>query len=295
MNSESLPFVLTKSVLCESFPSRSNAKSGSRGVISYLCRMRVSGKRFETVSTHRMAGPSLPPESVERSAVNVQVGSRDGLIERQLASLGVEEANTITKCCVPGELNEYEWTIARYEWILLIAKETTQKRGTGKVSQRGMAARRPGGGSFHAVNGGEAYRCGSCSYVTQRRGNMVTHQRTHTGERPFSCPHCPSEFAVKCTLKRHLLTHSAQRAFACSLCLDSFPSREELARHAQGHAGQRHFQCQFCPRSFGRRDGLLAHHCSHAGRRVHRCGRCSRLFSRNDDLVAHLATHAERP
>lgn len=81
-------------------------------------------------SPHRKAGPSLPPQSLERSVVNVQVASRDGAIERQVALLGVEEANAITKCCVPGPLNEYEWTIARYEWILLIAKRTT-----GNVSQ----------------------------------------------------------------------------------------------------------------------------------------------------------------
>lgn len=112
-----------------------NAEAEVSFLTCAACRYLES--RFETVSTHRMAGPSLPPQSLERSVVKIQVGSRDGLIERQVALLGVEEANAITKCCVPGELNEYEGTIARYEWILLIAKETTQKRGTtGKVSQR---------------------------------------------------------------------------------------------------------------------------------------------------------------
>ncbi|KAF2354876.1 BTB/POZ domain [Trinorchestia longiramus] len=44
----------------------------------------------------------------------------------------------------------------------------------------------------------------NCGYVTDRESWLKTHIRKHTGERPFSCPHCPYRSAQKSNLTVHV-------------------------------------------------------------------------------------------
>lgn len=46
--------------------------------------------------------------------------------------------------------------------------------------------------------------CVYCGKTFSQKGNMERHQRQHTGERPFACPHCSCSYTRKETLKVHL-------------------------------------------------------------------------------------------
>uniref|UniRef100_A0A2P2I7E8 Protein abrupt-like n=1 Tax=Hirondellea gigas TaxID=1518452 RepID=A0A2P2I7E8_9CRUS len=48
--------------------------------------------------------------------------------------------------------------------------------------------------------------CPVCPKMFQSRADMVRHLRTHTGERPFKCPHCDYSAALKGNLKSHILS-----------------------------------------------------------------------------------------
>ncbi|KAG7167387.1 Zinc finger protein 219-like [Homarus americanus] len=58
-----------------------------------------------------------------------------------------------------------------------------------------------GGGSL--VGGGP--RCNFCGKVFRWPCLLQRHIRIHTGERPYSCPHCPYAAAQKFDVTKHIL------------------------------------------------------------------------------------------
>ena len=49
----------------------------------------------------------------------------------------------------------------------------------------------------------KTWLCRSCGQVCPSQSSFVMHYRTHTGEKPFGCPHCP----YRGNQKIHLLNH----------------------------------------------------------------------------------------
>ncbi|KAI6073690.1 Telomere zinc finger-associated protein isoform X1 [Aix galericulata] len=111
--------------------------------------------------------------------------------------------------------------------------------------------------------------------------SLDKHNRTHTGERPFSCEFCDQRFTEKGPLLRHiasrhqegrphfcqicgktfkaaLLARAAGRA-ALSCCLLLFPAVEQLRVHVRRHKGVRKFECTECGYKFTRQAHLRRH------------------------------------
>ena len=77
--------------------------------------------------------------------------------------------------------------------------------------------------------------CVYCGKTFSQKGNMERHQRQHTGERPFACPHCSCSYTRKETLKVHINQAHPAAAAAVSDTADSHREALVEAQPAAGH------------------------------------------------------------
>ncbi|NWZ91423.1 ZNF7 protein, partial [Nesospiza acunhae] len=83
------------------------------------------------------------------------------------------------------------------------------------------------------------FRCALCGKAFKQSNALASHERVHTGERPFACAQCGRT------------------------CGKAFKQSSYLAIHQRAHTGERPYGCEACGKAFARPSLLLQH------RRVH--------------------------
>ncbi|XP_066214198.1 histone-lysine N-methyltransferase PRDM9-like, partial [Saccopteryx leptura] len=145
-------------------------------------------------------------------------------------------------------------------------------------------------------SGEKPYVCRECERGFSQKSHLLTHQRTHSGEKPYVCRECERGFSQKATLLVHQRTHSGKKPYVCRNCEQCFSQKSTLLTHQRTHSGEKPYVCRECQQGFSQKSHLLTHQRTHSGEKPYVCTECERGFSQKSTLLIHQRIHSgEKP
>lgn len=132
-----------------------------------------------------------------------------------------------------------------------------------------------------------------CTWKFYYESELVSHQRTHTGEKPYLCHNCGYAAATKTRLVRHNRTHTGERNHHCEYCTYKASNTTHLRRHMRIHIGSKPYLCPYCPYACNTHENIRKHilkTAKHAGLKIYPCRFCNYGTNISKEFRNHLIT-----
>lgn len=143
---------------------------------------------------------------------------------------------------------------------------------------------------------GEAERlgkfgCTQCAYRCQSPAILKIHERTHTGEKPYSCTFCDYKSGQKNNVAKHILVHMKEKPFRCKYCDYRCAQKNNLVVHERTHTGYKPFACPYCDYRTVQKPNLVKHMYLHTDQKPFGCDVCSYRCVQKTNLTKHKQRH----
>ncbi|KAM4819906.1 LOW QUALITY PROTEIN: zinc finger protein 200 [Thomomys bottae] len=135
------------------------------------------------------------------------------------------------------------------------------------------------------------HTCPLCGKQFNDSSYLISHQRTHTHEKPYQCSYCGKSFHYKTNLNKHERIHTGEKPYSCSQCGKTFRQNAHRSRHEGIHVREKTFKCPEYGQNFPDKEELVLHLQSET-KRPYDCKSCARRFGRLSDSTRHERTHS---
>ncbi|XP_072844602.2 uncharacterized protein LOC110090639 isoform X2 [Pogona vitticeps] len=151
------------------------------------------------------------------------------------------------------------------------------------------------------------FRCWHCGQSFSSSIKLVTHERSHVGEKLYTCSCCGESERTHTGQKPHKCSHcgstfgwnpqeriqGGEKPYTCSECGKSSSQRSDLLKHQRTHTGEKPYKCSVCGKSFRNGSDLKVHQRIHTGEKPYKCLDCGKCFSRSSHFISHERIHTE--
>jgi len=113
------------------------------------------------------------------------------------------------------------------------------------------------------------FKCDKCNIYFVTKTWQETHiKMVHEDYRPHVCEECAKSFKVKRHLLSHKKTHTGEKSFQCRHCEKWFAKEWTRTQHERLHLGLKLYKCEVCDQRFSQKTSLdchlRTHHCKSA-------------------------------
>nr|XP_020670021.1 zinc finger and SCAN domain-containing protein 21-like [Pogona vitticeps] len=145
------------------------------------------------------------------------------------------------------------------------------------------------------------FRCWHCDQSFNSSVKLVTHERSHVGEKLYTCSCCGESERTHTGQKPHKCSHcgstfgwnpqeriqGGEKPYTCSECGKSSSQRSDL-KHQRTHTGEKPYKCSVCGKNFRNGSDLKVHQRIHTGEKPYKCLDCGKCFSRSSHFTSPM-------